>query len=221
LNQTYRVKMVLVRHAFSEANAARLYSGTLDVDATPEGLAQVEEYRREGVYPETQRHYSSPLRRCLQTFRAAYGPDAVLDGTIDAFHELDLGDLEGKGLSEQGNERLWNSWIADGDFARGFHVESFAHACARGAGAVRDLACGCVRGGCDSVSVVTHSAIMRSSLAGIARLTPHDWLRLQAHNGLGYVLALEVDPDAGKVDLERAVPLDPNAPADATVYPRP
>jgi broad specificity phosphatase PhoE len=211
--------MVLVRHGNSQANARGVYSGTLDVDVTAEGLAEIEEYRREGLYPATQRHYSSPLRRCLQTFRAAYGKNVALDGIIDDFHELCLGDLEGKSLGPEGNEMLWASWVVNGSFARSFHVESLAHASARGSNAVRRLALACSADGVSTVSVVTHSAIMRSALMGLAALSAQDWGRMSVPNGMGYVLSLDVSLSSGAVSFLRATPLDPSASDDAVIVP--
>lgn len=190
------VSMVLVRHGFSQANAAKIYSGLSDVDLTDQGRDEVRDLRARGIYPATELHFSSPLRRCLQTFEVAYGPQERLDGTIDAFHEVDLGSLEGRGLPPQDAMRLWDSWVSGGGFSAGFGMEAFAHARDRGAGAVRRLASRCAAQGVRTVTVVTHSAIMRAALMGLAGLPQDGWGSLWVPNGLGYLLSLQVGPSA-------------------------
>lgn len=213
------VRMVLVRHGFSASNKIHVFSGMNDVSLTPEGAEEVRAYRARGLYPTTQRHYSSPLRRCLQTFRAAYGEDCPLDGVLDEFHEVSFGSLEGRGLSDDDSMRLWHSWLEGTAYAASFGVEPYADARARGANAVRGLARSCAREGVATVTVVTHSAIMRAALAGLAGLDEQGWLSLRVPNGMGYDLRLTCAD--GEARLRRAIPLDPAAPADAVVVPRP
>ncbi len=210
--------MVLVRHALSVANKARVMSGMEDVAASPEGLDQVRVYRTQGLYPLTERHYSSPLRRCRETFQAAYGPAVRLDGIIDAFHEVSFGSLEGRGLSDQDLMRLWQSWVEGTEYAASFGVEPFTHARERGVRAVGDLARQCADQGVATVTVVTHSGLMRSAIAGLAGLGYEGWCTLSVPNGLGYALDLTVDED--RVGLVRATPLDPKAGPDKIVLPQ-
>lgn len=192
-NGVTAISMVLVRHGYSKANAAKVYSGLSDVDLTEQGKRDLREFRARGIYPATQRHFSSPLRRCLQTFEVLYGPQTRLDGVIDAFHEVDLGLLEGRGLPLQEAKRLWGSWVSQGSFAADFAMETFAHARDRGAGAVRNLALSCASAGVSTVTVVTHSAIMRAALMGLAALPQESWGGLWAPNGLGYRVLMQVD----------------------------
>ena len=63
--------------------------------------------------------------------------------------------------------------------------------------------------GVGSVTVVTHSAISRALLAGMAGLPDRAWLDIDVPNALGYTLELAVDGD--EVRMERAVPWGPRA----------
>ena len=203
------VRMVLVRHGRSVANDAGVFCGSYDADLTPEGLAQVRRLRARGVYPATQEHYSSPLSRCLMTFEAAYGSGTPLKATLPAFQELDFGKLEGRSLPDGQKQELWNSWLAGAGLADRFGVESYAHLCERGARAVRALAIDCQGRGIGSVTVVTHSTIMRAAIMSLAGLKTGQWAELIAPNGLGYMLDLECEGQT--VRFLRATPLDEQA----------
>lgn len=216
---SHDITVVLIRHALSQANQEHRFSGSLDVEATPEGLEQIRTFKRQGIYPHTQLHYSSPKRRCLATFEVAFGGRATLDGTLEDFCELHLGKLEGNCLTPDESMRMWDSWVQGTDHARSYQIESLEDGSLRGANAVRKLALLCEAQGVNSVSVITHSAIMRAALMRLANLETRDWMRLVVPNGLGYVLSLKVD-STGQVCFNRAVPLDPVAPSSAYIYPR-
>lgn len=217
MNGMYKVELVLVRHGYSQSNKHHVFSGMTDVALTPEGIEQIEAYRAEGLYPATEKHFSSPLKRCLQTFRAAYGEQTKLDGVIDAFHEVSFGTLEGRSLDDDGMMHIWDSWLEGGSFAAGFGVEPYEHAKMRGSHAVANLAFACARHGVASATVVTHSAIMRASLMGLLGLDADGWSILHVPNGFGYSLDMNIDNN--EVCLIKATSLDPHAGDDAELVP--
>ena len=71
--------------------------------------------------------------------------------------------------------------------------------------------------GVGSVTVVTHSAISRALLAGMAGLPDRAWLDIDVPNALGYTLELAVDGD--EVRMERAVPWGPDAAERPVIVP--
>ena len=134
------LRMVLLRHAFSMGNARREFSGTADVPLAPQGEQMVRDYRAQGVYEAcalSERYFSSPLTRCLQTFHLALDGLATLDGTIDEFHEVEFGEMEGRVLERQQARAFFDAWV-DGHArpaveqdARAIVLHQVSRACAR------------------------------------------------------------------------------------------
>ena len=217
-----------MRHAFSMGNARQEFSGTVDVPLAPEGEQAVRDYRAQGVYARdcaTQRYYSSPLTRCLQTFHLAFDGVAELDGVIEAFHEIDFGELEGATMGPEEVRAFFARWTAGEPEPLAPHLEIYVHLRDRGVGAVRDLALRCAGEGVDSVTVVTHSAISRAILGGMAGLPADSWLYIPMPNALGYALELEADAAADPADpaavrLVRATPFGPDAAERPTIEPQ-
>ncbi len=214
------LRMVLLRHAFSMGNARREFSGTADVPLAPQGEQMVRDYRARGVYEAcaiSERYFSSPLTRCLQTFHLALDGLATLDGTIDEFHEVEFGEMEGRVLERQQARAFFDAWVDGRAMAEFPHLESYAHLRDRGCRAVRRLARDMAAQGVGSVTVVTHSAISRALLAGMAGLPDRAWLDIDVPNALGYTLELAVDGD--EVRMERAVPWGPDAAERPVIVP--
>lgn len=190
------LKMVMLRHSFSMGNERGEFSGIRDVALSPKGEQMVRDYRSQGVYETyavTQRYYSSPLQRCLQTFHLAFDGVAQLDGVIDDLHEMDFGEIEGTVCTQDMVRPFFGSWLAGNPVENAPHLESYVHLRDRGMRAVRRLALQLVGEGVESVTVVSHSAISRAILTGLAGLDSQDWLRVFMPNALGYVVTLEVD----------------------------
>lgn len=193
------LRMVLLRHAFSMGNARRQFSGMGDVELAPEGIQMVCDYREQGIYARsatTQRYYSSPLRRCRQTLELAFDGCVVPDGIVDSLHELDFGEAEGTSLSGEEVHAFFARWAGGEAMSDAPHLESLAHLRERGGAVGRALALTCVREGVESVTLVAHSAISRALMLGLGNLPQERFLDMSMPNALGYVLTLEVDPEA-------------------------
>lgn len=191
-----QLRLVLLRHSFSMGNALRKFSGMGDVELAPEGIQMVRDYRSQGFYERcavAQRYYSSPLRRCLQTFELAFGGQARLDGIVLSLHEVDFGEMEGTSLPPDEVAAFFSRWTQGEPQSGAPSLEPLAHLRDRGCAVVRALALDCVASGVESACLVTHSAISRAALAGLAGLPLRDWLDIPMPNALGYVLTLDVD----------------------------
>ncbi|MBS5450748.1 MAG: histidine phosphatase family protein [Coriobacteriia bacterium] len=193
------LRMVLLRHSFSMGNARRQFSGMGDVELAPEGIQMVCDYREQGVYEtyaSTQRYYSSPLRRCRQTFELAFDGRKQLDGVVGSLHELDFGEAEGTSLEGDDMRAFFERWANGEPEPAAPHLESLRHLCDRGAIVARALALSCVRDGVESVTLVAHSAVSRALIVGLAGLPLQTFLEMQMLNALGYTLTLDVDDAA-------------------------
>ena len=210
-----QLTMALIRHAYSQGNAAGVYSGTMDVDLAPEGERMVADYREQSVYEHNavaQRYYSSPLRRCLRTLELAFAGRAVPFATPEDLKELDFGELEGVRPAPGEGLKFFTGWVEGRAFPEAPHLETFAHLSARGAGALARIAGECAADGLERVTVVLHSAIGRAALVGLSGRPAQAFLDIDMPNALGYVLTFEV---AGAAE-PRFVRADPYGPAEAT-----
>ncbi|HEX5267455.1 MAG TPA: histidine phosphatase family protein [Acidimicrobiales bacterium] len=115
--------IILVRHGQTEANAAGLLQGRVDLPLTELGRRQAE--AAAGVVPPGARIVSSPLRRAVQTAQilAAAGGGSEGRGPVDAaisvddrWVELDYGEYDGRPLGDVPGE-VWDRWRTDADFA--------------------------------------------------------------------------------------------------------
>lgn len=206
------MRVVLVRHGVSVGNLRRAICGQTDVPLAPEGVAGIRDLRARGVYPPTDLHFSSPLARCLQTFQLAYAPEALIDGVLDGFKEVDFGPLEGTTPTPGQLAEFRDRWLAGRPYAAG--IESCEHARERAFGAMRDLVARMEAVGARSATVVTHSYLMRAALTRLAGLSPDHWFDFDLPNGMGYVLDVVSEPfAAGESGLAWAIPFGP-APRD-------
>jgi broad specificity phosphatase PhoE len=106
---TETVKVFVVRHGRTAANAGGLLLGRADPDLDDEGRRQARDVAR--VLPADALVVSSPLRRCLETARAVR-PEPVVD---DRFVELDYGELDLTPTRDV-PEATWAAWRADPGF---------------------------------------------------------------------------------------------------------
>ena len=110
------MRLVLIRHAHSQANAAGILSGRLPgVHLSEKGLEQAEHLvQRLGYFPISNLRIS-PMERCFETI-APWINSIVLpsnpqfEPTIDQdLTEVDYGSWSGKKLSALSNNKLWNT----------------------------------------------------------------------------------------------------------------
>jgi broad specificity phosphatase PhoE len=117
------VRLLILRHGRTEANASGLLLGRLDVELDAVGRAQAE--RLSAAIGPVDRVITSPLQRARQTAAAITGPLTVDDRLI----ELDYGELDGVAFGDVPTE-MWDRWRRDLDFAPP-GGESLAHLGAR------------------------------------------------------------------------------------------
>lgn len=186
--------LTLVRHGESEANVRHVLSGWMDVALTDHGREELARLRDEMDYPRSEAYFSSPLRRCIDTCRILF-PDA--DPTIsDDFREISFRSLEGHVLSTpEAVSSYFASWVEDEPYA---DEETISPVMERGREAFLKVVRECHDEGKSSATVITHSGIMRSSVIALFGLDRHEFLRMAAPNGEGYIILFD----------ERLTPVD-------------
>ena len=110
------MRLVLIRHAHSESNAAGVLSGRIpNVHLSPKGVKQSEQLsQRLGSFPIAQMRIS-PMERCFETvspwineFVLATNPkfEPIIDPMLN---EVDYGDWSGKRLATLSRKKEWKT----------------------------------------------------------------------------------------------------------------
>ncbi|HET6810728.1 MAG TPA: histidine phosphatase family protein [Acidimicrobiales bacterium] len=163
--------IILVRHGQTEANAAGLLQGRVDLPLTDLGRRQAE--AAAGVVPPGARIVSSPLRRAVQTAEvlaaASAGDPEGSDrpeqaiSVDDRWVELDYGQYDGRPIGDVPGE-VWDRWRTDVDFAPP-GGESLAECGRRVREACQDIAAAMRSPDAPVVVVVSHVSPIKAAVA--------------------------------------------------------
>ena len=98
------MKLYVIRHGLTDANAQKLYNGLLDEDINKKGIEQAEETRKIMSDKEYDLIYCSPMLRTKHTCQIINDKNkpVIYD---DRLKERTLGDLDGKSLEAEGFSR--------------------------------------------------------------------------------------------------------------------
>lgn len=156
--------LYLIRHGITQGNLDGKYIGQTDLALCPDGEADIRALARSGVYPQVEKVYSSPLKRCIETAQIIY-PDIQLT-KVDEIAEMDFGEFEGKRQSELENLPEYAAWLKGG-----------ADACPPGGENFGDFSLRCISGldiifsdmmkkELTRAAVVTHGGVITNLLTG-------------------------------------------------------
>ena len=106
-------ELILVRHGQTDANAAGLLQGRIDLSLNALGRRQADDVSRSlsGLTAEGAAVITSPLARARET-AAALGAPVLID---ERWIELDYGDFDGRPLGDVPSE-VWVRWRSDASF---------------------------------------------------------------------------------------------------------
>ncbi len=105
----------LIRHAESEANEQKVWTGQKDVGLSQKGREDLERLRQNTRYPVGDFYVTSPLRRCADSLRLLYDREADL--IVDEFIECDLGEWVGLPYTDLTADPRYLRWVKKPDFA--------------------------------------------------------------------------------------------------------
>lgn len=120
----------LIRHAKTQANFEGRYIGTSDESLNEAGKIQLKKKIMEGYYPEVDKVYASPKKRCSQTAKLIY-PDLSIK-IVPALSEYDFGEFEGKNYLQLKNNPFYQEWVASGGtvgFPGGEDIQNYKERC--------------------------------------------------------------------------------------------
>ena len=105
----------LIRHAESEANEQKVWTGQKDVGLSQKGREDLKRLRQNARYPVGDFYVTSPLRRCADSLRLLYDREADL--IVDEFIECDLGEWVGLPYTDLTADPRYLRWVKKPDFA--------------------------------------------------------------------------------------------------------
>lgn len=125
------MECIWIRHGMTKGNSEKRYvGGRTDEGLCAQGRQALEEKRARSLYPEVDRVYVSPMKRCLETAGILY-PDR--EGRIvEGFRECDFGLFENKNDAELSPLPFYQGWLKSNGkapFPGGEEPEAFKLRC--------------------------------------------------------------------------------------------
>ncbi len=179
-------KLHLIRHGITQGNLEGKYIGRTDLDLCDEGKAELLELLKTKEYPDVQKVYASPMKRCVQTAQILF-EDRYIQ-VVDGLKEYDFGDFEGKTLLELKDDPDFIKWMASEIQTappNGEEKESFD---LRLVEAVDFIIKDMMANGITSAAVVAHGGVFMNILSSLCmpKRKPALWT---VGNGRGYTIA--------------------------------
>lgn len=200
----------LIRHGCVKENTEWKYIGHTDSKLSAEGISQLEEMKKNRIYPYADIIFSSPLSRCTDTAKILYPDSKII--TVDELIEYNFGEFEGRTADElHEKEPLFDDWLrGDKDIAPPFgetNAEFGQRVCK-----AFTLICNAALGSedYDDVAIVTHGGVIMAVMSAFALPSApmHEWL---TPNGCGYTLRLDplIWNGGQKAEAVREIPFVP------------
>ncbi|MGN0482039.1 MAG: histidine phosphatase family protein [Lachnospiraceae bacterium] len=104
-----QIEILLFRHGETTENQAHAYLGRTDVSLSEKGKTELQKRRQEGLYPEADILFCSPMKRCLQSAAILYPGKEIHE--IEEWKEIDFGRFEGKTYQDLTNDDAYQVWI--------------------------------------------------------------------------------------------------------------
>jgi broad specificity phosphatase PhoE len=182
-------RLLLIRHAETDAAKKRLLVGSTDVDAAAEGLQKLDRFRRVLAPFSPQEWYSSPMKRAVQTAsRIVESCGLRCEITVDdRLREIDFGRWEMKGMADISlvEPDMLKAWAEYDDFVFP-EGEAVAHFCSR----VEDILSALRRLPAKEIAVVTHGGVIRTMICLALRQRAKNYLLYNVQPGSLTVLDL-------------------------------
>ena len=191
------MKCYLIRHSMTEGNLKKRYIGKTDEPLCEAGVQRISECMRKGIYPEVDRVYVSPMKRCIQTAQMIYPKKGL--NVVSELAECDFGIFENKNYQEllacEDTKEAYQAWIDSGGtltFPKGESREAFQK---RSVTAFTRIVEECKRNRAERVALVVHGGTIMSIMEAYA-YPPGNYYDFQVGNGDGYELIVQ-DVDTG------------------------
>lgn len=193
------MKIVLVRHGYTEGNDLGLYTGWSDTMLSEKGIEELKTYRDTYDYPKTDRYYTSDLTRTIDTFRILYGDTPIEESTF-AFREIYFGEYEDVRWDKVKGIPYNEAYIRNQQHVQG---ETISQVSMRLLGKLTAVLSDMKDKGEESVTIVCHSGVIRTIIMFLKPLSFDNYYMIDTPNGLGYVLDVDFDQQNNYITLNR------------------
>lgn len=168
----YRIS--LIRHGSTEANEKGIYIGKTDYPLSEDGIIELQNKTRKFIYPDVDRVYASPLKRCVQSAEILF-PDSQIQ-KLDDLRELDFGDFEGKSVDELIDKPEYKEWLKGGVDNNPPNGESIKMLVFRSYNAINEIVRQMMEEDILHCAVVTHAGIITNMLScfGLPKIDPKE-----------------------------------------------
>ncbi len=181
------MKVYLIRHSITEGNLKKRYIGRTDEPLCEAGVRLIRERLARRCYPNAEKIYVSPMKRCVETAALIY-PGRTFT-VAEELRECDFGIFENKNYQELADCPAYQEWVDSGGvlpFPGGESLEAFAGRCCRAFGlAVQD----CMEEGLPCVAFVVHGGTIMAIMGKYA-VPRGNYYDYQTGNGEGYELVI-------------------------------
>lgn len=182
------MEVYLIRHGKTKGNEQKRYIGSTEESLSSAGKQQLFTYLSQGIYPQTDTLYLSPMIRCVESGNLIF-PKADFK-ICPALRECDFGEFEGKTYDELCQRQDYQLWIeGKGDPKGGESLLAFKSRVVLGFKMILKEA---MDKGESKVVILLHGGSIMAILEWITE-RPDSFYEFQTENGKGYQLLLSED----------------------------
>lgn len=156
--------LYLIRHGLTQGNLDGKYIGQTDLALCPDGEKEIRRLADSGVYPDVERVYSSPLKRCTETAEIIY-PKIQLT-KVDEIAEMDFGEFEGKRQKDIAGLPEYTEWLKGGPEACPPGGEKFGDFSLRCISGLDVIFSDMMKKELTRAAVINHGGVITNLLAG-------------------------------------------------------
>lgn len=168
-------RIAFIRHGMTDANEDGRYIGSTDLPLSELGSKELFEKADTLDYPQVQKVYTSPLKRCKQTAAILYPNRYTVE--MDELREMDFGDFENKKAEDLMETDAYKEFIKGGLDNPAPNGESIREVVTRCYEAIKIIISDMMYEGMTNVAVVTHGGIIMNMLScfGIPKRKPMEF----------------------------------------------
>lgn len=202
----YRIHFI--RHAITVANEEGRYIGITESPISQKGRQELMEKTEKMIYPDVDKVYVSPLKRCIATASFIY-PDGYAR-VVPELREMNFGEFEGKTAKELMGRPDYKEFLKgglDNPAPGGESMRKVVERCFEG---VQFIIEDMMRNGYKSAAVVTHSGIIMNILScfGLPKLSQSD-LACDFGEGFSVLVTAQMWQTCGAFEILGRLPYFP------------
>ena len=177
-------KLYLIRHGMTDGNQKGQYIGVTDISITTNGIIELEELKKDNIYPKCELVYSSPLKRAIETAKIIYPEKDVI--VNQNFKEINFGDFEGKTPADLKDNEDYANWVL-GKLPATPNGESTLDFATRLCTGINQVVRDMMDKGVYSSAIIMHGGAIMTllSVAAVPRRPMTEWA---VGNGRGYII---------------------------------